>query len=49
MTIARVFPRKTKATPDDALAFTGPPPKGIDGIDEVCILPMIPRTITSPL
>jgi len=37
MTIARVFPRKTKATPDDALAFTGPPPKGIDGIDEVHI------------
>ena len=26
--IARVFPRRTKATPDDPLAFTGPPPKG---------------------
>lgn len=25
-TIARVFPRRTKATPVDALAFTGPPP-----------------------
>jgi hypothetical protein len=25
--IARVFPRRTKATPDDALAFTSPPPK----------------------
>lgn len=24
--IARVFPRRTKATPDDPLAFTGPPP-----------------------
>lgn len=23
--IARVFPRKTKATPTDDLAFTGPP------------------------
>ena len=28
MKIARVFPRRTKATPDDPLAFTGPPPKG---------------------
>jgi hypothetical protein len=26
MRIARVFPRRTKATPDDLLAFTGPPP-----------------------
>lgn len=25
MRIARVFPRRTRATPDDALAFTGPP------------------------
>ena len=25
--IIRVFPRRTKATPDDALAFTTPPPK----------------------
>lgn len=24
--IARVFPRRTKATPDDPMAFTGPPP-----------------------
>ena len=29
MKIARVFPRRTKATPDDPLAFTGPPPKGL--------------------
>ena len=28
MKIARVFPRRTKATPDDPLAFTGSPPKG---------------------
>lgn len=28
MKIARVFPRRTKATPDDPLAFTGPPPRG---------------------
>ena len=28
MKIVRVFPRRTKATPDDPLAFTGPPPKG---------------------
>jgi hypothetical protein len=27
MTIARVFPRRTKATPDDVLAFTAPPSK----------------------
>jgi hypothetical protein len=27
MSIARVFPRRTKATPDDALAFTAPPSK----------------------
>lgn len=37
--IARVFPRKTKATPDDDLAFTGPLPNRIrqtgGGIDEV--------------
>ena len=37
--IARVFPRRTKATPDDALAFTGPLPRAIretgGGIDEV--------------
>ncbi len=26
MTLARVFPRKTKASPNDALAFFGPPP-----------------------
>lgn len=36
--IARVFPRRTKATPDDALAFTGPPPKeGLPKVDEVHI------------
>lgn len=33
MRIARVFPRRTKATPDDALAFTTPPP--ITGMPEV--------------
>jgi len=26
MSIVRVFPRRTRATPDDLLAFTGPPP-----------------------
>lgn len=36
--IARVFPRRTRATPDDMLAFTGPPPKtGLPEIDEVHI------------
>ena len=33
--IARVFPRKTKATPDDELAFTAPPPIILPDIDEV--------------
>ena len=34
--IARVFPRRTKATPDDALAFVGPPPLlDLPEIDEV--------------
>ena len=33
--IARVFPRRTKATPDDELAFTTPPPKILPDIDEV--------------
>lgn len=36
MRIARVFPRRTKATPDDALAFTTPPPKtGMPEVDAV--------------
>ncbi len=35
MRIARVFPRRTKATPDDALAFTSPPPKAVPDADEV--------------
>ena len=37
MTIARVFPRRTKATPDDPLAFIGEPPPRIilPEIDEV--------------
>lgn len=36
MIVARVFPRRTKATPDDPLAFTGPPPKeGLPDFDEV--------------
>ncbi len=29
MIIARVFPRKTNASPDDSLAFFGPPPLGV--------------------
>lgn len=33
--IARVFPRRTKATPDDDLVFFGPPPMFIPKIDEV--------------
>jgi hypothetical protein len=37
MRIARVFPRRTKATPDDALAFTSPPPKDLPDIREVHI------------
>ena len=32
--VARVFPRKTNASPDDELAFFGPPPNGIE-VDEV--------------
>lgn len=32
--IARVFPRRTRATPDDVLAFFGPPPFSVD-CDEV--------------
>jgi len=36
--IARIFPRRTTATPDDALAFTTPPPKqGLPDIDAVHI------------
>ena len=35
MKIARVFPRRTTATPDDSLAFTTPPPKTLPDIDEV--------------
>jgi len=35
--IARVFPRRTTATPDDALAFTTPPPKTLPDIDTVHI------------
>lgn len=38
MQIARVFPRRTSATPDDPLAFTTfPPPKDIPELDEVHI------------
>ena len=33
--IARVFPRRTAATPDDALAFTTPPPKDLTDIGGV--------------
>ena len=35
--IARVFPRKTTASPDDDLAFFGPPENVPQGIDEVHI------------
>lgn len=36
--IARVFPRKTKATPDDDLCFFGPPPLlNMPEVDEVHI------------
>lgn len=38
MNIARVFPRRTRATPDDALTFTGPPPReGLPDVQEVHI------------
>jgi len=33
--IARVFPRRTTATPDDALVFTTPPPEELPDISEV--------------
>lgn len=36
--IARVFPRRTAATPEDPFAFTGPPPCGeLPGISEIHI------------
>jgi len=35
MRIARVFPRRTSATPDDMLAFTSAPSKDVPEIDEV--------------
>ena len=35
--IARVFPRRTNATPDDALVFTTPPPTILPDIDEIHI------------
>jgi hypothetical protein len=36
--LARVFPRRTKATPDDAYAFAGLPPKNLPGdITEIAI------------
>ena len=34
MRLIRVFPRKTKATPDDALAYFGPPDRHAEA-DEV--------------
>ena len=38
MNIARVFPRRTRDTPDDALTFTGPPPReGLPDVQEVHI------------
>ena len=33
--LARVFPRKTNATPDDGLAFFNAPPRFLPHIDEV--------------
>lgn len=35
--VARVFPRKTKATPTDALAFIGEPPLFLPDVDEVYV------------
>ena len=35
--VIRVFPRRTAATPDDALAFTSPPPKEVPEANEVHI------------
>ena len=35
MRIARVFPRRTSATPDDELAFVGDPPLFLPDVDEV--------------
>ena len=35
LTIARVFPRRTRATPVDPLAFYGPPPMFLPHVDEV--------------
>ncbi|HBU12592.1 MAG TPA: hypothetical protein DEB31_07685 [Clostridiales bacterium] len=35
--IARVFPRRTAATPDDALAFTSAPPKELQNVNEIHI------------
>lgn len=37
MKIARVFPRKTNATPDDSLSFIGKPPKDPQEVDQVHI------------
>lgn len=37
MKIARVFPRKTQATPDDLLAFVGKPPKNAPEVDQIHI------------
>lgn len=34
-TVARVFPRRTRATPDDALAFVGDPPLFLPRVEEV--------------
>jgi hypothetical protein len=40
MTLARVFPRRTNATPEDKYAFVGAPseelPEDISGIHRVC-------------
>ena len=34
--IARVFPRRTNATPDDEYAFIGLPPATTRGVTEIC-------------
>jgi len=37
MSLVRVFPRRTQATPDDDLAFIGPPPLFLPQIQEIHI------------
>lgn len=37
MATARVFPRRTKATPEDAMAFIGDPPLFLESVDRVLV------------